>query len=391
MPSSVFVILLSYISLFCLGFLDNHRGPFYQQIMMDLGLNDTQISSFFTVTSIVAFVASYQMPWLLKKWRPMWVFRGSLVFFGLGFILISLSRTWSFLLLASSVFGAAFGVLTVVQNLMIYVGSQEKNRSRLYSGLHSMYAFAALLAPLSINFFLNLGWGWRGTFRWISLVPFVTVIFSFFKNVNLSTQGQKYMKQESQEERQVKKKSRSEWWWAHYVAFIFSLYISSEIVVASRMVVLAERTLGLSLSEANRYLTFFFVALLLGRLILTAVPVKRALVMILIVELLGSGLFVTLGLFDRMEWLIVSGFFMSAVFPLSLEYISRYFPSTADYVISITMAFGSLTVVLAHFLVGYFTDIWGIQQALYLAPVFLTLSLFLFMIGHHVRTRTASN
>ena len=78
-------IIISYLSLLALGFVDNLRGPFYLQLLEDLSLSNTAGSAFFTVPSLVAFFMGLNLPRIISKVRILNILRVGLLFIFFGF------------------------------------------------------------------------------------------------------------------------------------------------------------------------------------------------------------------------------------------------------------------------------------------------------------------
>ena len=59
-------IILAYLSLMSLGFLDNTRGPFFPDLIESLSLSDFLSALFFVTTSVAAVISGFAGAPVLK-------------------------------------------------------------------------------------------------------------------------------------------------------------------------------------------------------------------------------------------------------------------------------------------------------------------------------------
>ena len=172
--------MAAYLALLSFGLLDNIRGPFFPDLISDLSLRDDQASWFFAIASVVAFFGSYLAPRIQQTIGAIQGLRVGLLLISAGFYLMTLAESLFQLLLACAVFGMGMGVLQVFEHICIQEGSPPQLRRRLFNGLHSFYAAAAILAPLSATWIFDYGKSWRWGFKIVALVPLVTLVYALF-------------------------------------------------------------------------------------------------------------------------------------------------------------------------------------------------------------------
>src|SRR6185437_9510904 len=115
-----------------------------------------------------------------KRWGTVAVVRGGQILMAAGFAAIALAQNLWSLLAFCAAFGFGFGILNVAQNLLILEGSSGPWRRRFFSGLHGMYAFASLLAPLICAAIFRMHRDWRFGFVVFAALVSISVITSFF-------------------------------------------------------------------------------------------------------------------------------------------------------------------------------------------------------------------
>lgn len=350
------LVWLSYSSLLVLGLLDNVRGPFFPEILSELQLNGSAGSLFFAVTSMMAFLGSWSCQFILKKRDSMFLMWVAGFNFAVGYIAIALSHDFFIVLAACALFGLAFGIWNVGQNLLIVEGCAPEFRRRAFNGLHSMYGLAALLAPIVASGFRWVGFDWRQSFLALSVFPLWLGIWSFAWRDKTRAHSE-----ESPAQPFTPAERRLGW----VLALILAGYLWGELSVTTRFVLWLRTDLGFSPDRANFYQSAFFAGLLGGRLILSFVPLKGISNWSLMILSSGvSALLLYLGLLSSPLWILLSGFTMSPFFPVLMDQINLMFGKKSAQALGVVIGSGSLSVVVMHVVIGGVTDWMGLTLAL---------------------------
>lgn len=372
-------VLFAYASLLSLGFMDNLRGPYFPQILTDLQLGDIKGAYFFAVPSLVAFLVSFMTKSWAERFGSLWCIRIGLLLMGLGYIFIGKSEGFGWLLISTTFFGFGFGLISVAQNLSIQENSSETIRRRLFSGLHGMYGFSSLMAPVVASALFSFGVIWRHAFLWMALVPWIVFL------ATLSRPSVPLKIKESSEKIRI---SLIEHRHMLVVGFIISFYLMSEVSISSRMVLFLQREYAMAPELGSLYLAGFFLLLTSCRLALAFLSLhKWSSIKIIHISLLSSIVFSLLGLFYKPWLLCLSGLTMGPVFPVALDYISQKFGTKSSMAISYCVGLCSLMVVAMHYVVGSLTEAFGIRWALLVGPV----GLAIVSLGLFLQEREGSN
>ncbi|MBK9321713.1 MAG: MFS transporter [Bdellovibrionaceae bacterium] len=360
-------IVLAYLSLFALGISDNVRGPLFPEILKEFAVTDARGAQFFALSSFLGFLGSYGVRFLLLKLRRVSTLQIALLLMTIGLIGMGSAIQFSSLLFFSAIFGLSLGIIGVVQNILVTVGSSPHRRQRLLSGLHSIYGISSFLAPLLVAAINSWVGSWRFVFWSVAAVPFLLMFGAFFEKderalplVNV--------------EKLFGKEPNLEHAAQTYLGFSLGLYVLAEILISSRLALFIRRELGLGLQDSSYYLTGFFVCLLLGRGLFALIHFNFSLRRMLSVSLVLSAFCIILGLVYHPFFLVLSGATMAPFYPLAISYIHHHFESHIDSAVSSAMAIQSLLTVLMHVGVGYLTDVFGISKAMWVGPVALVLS-----------------
>lgn len=360
-------VLFTYLSLFIFGFIDNARGPVYPKVIEVFNASNSESSWMFTLTSLVSFLMSLAIPLWLARFGAVKASKAAMLFHAAALLAMGgagLSGEYFWLFLAGSAcLGVAIGIQSVTVNLIISKVSTPYNGSRLFSGLHSMYGMASLLAPLLLGVTFGLGLSWQWTLIVLTALPLAHFIFYFrLAPLDLS--------------QAATAKGGAPFKTVARLGVVFSFYMATEILISSRMVAYLNSTDTVGLDKASYALTAFFILLLAGRLFFSfhtpRIPGK-------ILLLVSAG--ATLGFYlAALLWnplaLALTGASISYFFPFGMNHIkSRY--DQAEAIIAKVMMFSGAMLASMHFLFGLLSDSFGIERAMWIGPMFVLVVLAL--------------
>lgn len=358
-------VICAYLSLLSMGLLDNVRGAFYPDILNQFSLNDTLGAWFYMSTSLVAFVFSYYSGYFVKRFGILNGLRIGLVTLAIGYGFMGLSESFSQVIIGAVGFGVGFGLISSIINLAVSEGASYKYRRQLFSGLHTNFALAALMAPLISNFLISFNMTWEQSFVVVCILPVSVFIYALTqKERDSEVNIEAHAPSEAS-----KADLQAPWWVLVLMSLSLVFYLWTEIGIGSRLVVYSRRFEDLSAIEANTRLTFFFMSLLIGRILFSIRNWRISNINVLCLSSFGSGFFILLGLNSSSYLICLSGFFMAPFFAVLIEYIVELYPKRSGAMIPIVIAFGSLGIVAMHFVIGALTDLFGIHAALYVAAV----------------------
>lgn len=371
-------VIFAYLCLLALGFMDNTRGAVFEDFIQRLSLTDSKASWFFVIPSTFAFLSSLLCRSWIEKWGPVSMLRVGLVLMGLSIFSFGITDSYNVILLEAVLFGVGFGIVSVAQNVAISSTVKAAYRRQLFSGLHGMYGLASLLAPLMAGYLFSLGFQWQDIFLFAVIIPVLVLVLmslvSFPKWSQLQHNGNESAGAILGDLTAPIKRRQV------FLAASLSVYLIAEISISSRLVVLVQRKLGLPPENATVYLVVFFLCLFFSRMLFALVKFERLSTRLLLqLCLWGSAVLTLAGLTVSPWFLSFSALTMAPFFPAAMDYISDRFGVHAHFGMAYTMAFASLTVVGMHFLVGVFTDYYGIERALWVAPAALIVSSLLLL------------
>lgn len=366
------LIALAYISLLSLGLIDNIRGPFYPEVLADLGLSGTKGSAFFAVTSLVATAGSFLSQPLLARVSAPRVLLLASVIFGVGFACVSRADSFWTLVLSCALFGAGFGVMNVTQNVLICEHAPVAWRRRLLNGLHAMYGLSALVAPLAASATRAAGGTWRDGFLLAAVLPLLVSGWGF-----IQFRGQSEVRAEAAQPhaRWTFTERRARWGFT----LLMALYLWGELSISTRMVLWLRAERGYAPDAADLLLALFFATLLGGRVLFGVLHLRawssRA---ILIASALVSAVVYACALLIEPMLLMLCGLTLAPFYPVAMDLISERFGPRSAPALARIIGGGNLSLVGMHVALGWLGDWRGITFALgsgSLALLFIALGL----------------
>ncbi len=369
-------VITAYVTLFCLGLLDNARGPFFADIMRDLQLNNWQGSLFYAVSSMLAYFTGVRVAHWAHRFGTINVLRMGQVSMGFGFAAIATAHSLPTLLIFCAAFGSGFGLINVAQNFLILESASGALRRRLFSGLHGMYAFASLIAPLICAELFRGGRDWR--FGFIAFAS--TLIIAF--GLSFIAKNHKLPKQISPEvstdiltdistRSELEPSMLKKYFW---LLILISFYTLAEIALTTRLSLFLRIEKGFAPADAANWLAYFFVAMLFGRVVFLIFHFHWRTNQIILVSLVLSLILFSLGLKFHVGFLLLCGVTLGPIFGLCLDHIAELHPNAAHEAVSYMIAKSGLFIVTMHLLTGVLSDAIGIGKALALGPLYLLIA-----------------
>ena len=351
---NVSFILLAYFALFTLGLIDNSRGPVYPEVLNQFQILKSQGSIIFSLSSLMAFIMAIFSKFWLRKWGAVTSTKISISLHFIATILMGVAGKTSdgfpLFVLASAIFGIGVGVQSISLNMIIANAVDVDKRQKYFAGLHSMYGFASFIAPVLMSSVYHFNFSWQYYFIFLSIVPLVL----FFASLQIKT-GDKKITSESKAP--VDKKLATK------LGILFSFYVSTEVMISSRLVVYLNEVWKYELDRSSSMLSIFFLLLLLGRILFIFVPNKVDSKLLLKSSAFITIIFLLIGMNYNPLFLALAGGSMSFFFPCAMSWISIRYHEQAESLISIVMTFVGGMIVSMHGLFGVISDIYGLSAA----------------------------
>ncbi len=359
--------IFAYLSMFVLGMADNIRGPLFPELISFFKLTNTEGSLSFAAASAAALAGNIASAALLKKMNLAQVLSLSLFLMAVGLFLMGIAPQFNFFIGAAIIFGASLGLMGVIQNLMVAENVGSVSQSKALSGLHGIYGLSSLIAPLIASYAPAVFGNWRAAFF---ITALITLVFGF-ASVIIGSQP----RFEVHVVDKTTVKSKNSFWALLFFGGIFAFYVVSEIMLSTRLALYMRTYFSMDLESSSKYVTYFFVFLLLGRIIFAFKSFSASLKTQLNGSLVLSLILFILGMCFHPLFFVLMGLSMAPFYPLSVAYISEQTGIHRRQFITFALSFQSICVISMHLGVGYLTDQFGLFYAFGVGFISLLLSL----------------
>ena len=360
-------IIFSYFALFTLGIIDISRGPIYPSLLKVFNISNLEGSLIFSISSLTGFLVTLSSPLWLKKYgvvnpTKVALFLHFLSCFSMG---LSYSSQYGYyiFLLGAIFLGLGLGINSLTVNLLVTNCCEYSKQRKTLSGLHSMYGLSALLAPSVIGLIFKIGIDWGTYFYFLSLIPLCILLSSILLKDNFKEQSRLVFKLNLKE--------------SIIIGLIFSLYISVEMILSTRIVIFLNEIKGFDIESSSHLLSLFFVLLLIGRLSFSFISVPLSSTTILKISVLGTLISTILGTFFSGYFIVLSGLFLSVFFPFGVEWLSGIYKEKVNNVMSRTMTIVGGVLVLSHYTFGVIATNFGLDKAMVIVMFMSAVVLYL--------------
>lgn len=376
-------VLVAWSSLFALGLVDNARGPVFPDVLKEFQLTDTAGSFFFLAASLASVIHNTIFFRFLAQTDPKRLVGLYTLIMAGGALLIASATDYRATLAACAILGIGFGGLGVGQNAAVQMAPAE-HRQRAMGWLHTMYGLSSFAAPLLISY-LSTGMasgGWRFALTLLSLPSAFVGIFVIFESA-ISRRSAKRNSPPPQAPMEISQTKgpvpKAAWWGALMVA----LLVVCEIAVSSRLTLLARRDWGVTIEDAGLWLSGYFVAMTLSRLVLGLFKFSISSRNLLFCSIVSGFPFLIAGFFPlgfpreiRLLALVGFGLPIAMGYPLAMTRLAEIFGAGVQRVTSLCLIFQSGAAVLMHFTLGWGADMRGLLFVLGTVSILSLLGVF---------------
>jgi fucose permease len=161
-----------------------------------------------------------------------------------------------------------------------------------------------------------------------------------------------------------------------YLAIAF--YVAAEIGMASWLVTFLQEQHHQSVTVSNQSLSLFFAMIMTGRFLGGFVVHRIGYLHSIFFAALGALTFIALGLFgsDKLYFFLpLTGFFLSIIFPTLTAAVTDISKENTNTVLGLLFTFAGLGGLLGPWLVGWGSDLFGLQSGFAINLIFAVLLL----------------
>jgi len=351
-------------------------SPALASVLATLGAAETAGGTLFLAYFAGGTGSTLLLSWLPRVLSSTRVLQLSAVLAGAGLLGFSLSAGLGPALLLYGLVGAGNALLVAFPGALLARRYRESS-GRMMSFLYTFFAAGVTLCPLISGFLLSWGLPWQRTFQGMALLCLLAALLAGIPELpNIS--GSRGLRWAS-----LREAMRGDRGLLAGAVLLNVLYIGGETSVIGWVVYYLQKVFAgdTSVFRASRVLTYFWLFMVLGR-ILTALVVERAGTFVTLWVLVGGGCLAWTGAMLSGNLLLsealfaLTGLFFSGQFPLIASYAGRYAEQHTGLALSVILAGGGLGGAMFPFVVGWLSEHRGMQVGLASALSSLVLMLF---------------
>ncbi|MBI5122235.1 MFS transporter [Candidatus Roizmanbacteria bacterium] len=347
-------------------------------IAKDLSLSLTQVGFLGSIFSVSGIILSLPVGFISSRFGAIRVLTVALLFYGLGFLLTSLSHSYTFLIIAFSIAAISFGVFHPVSFSLVTRLSKKETLGRIMGDFMATGEFGRICLSGFLSF-IAFSIGWRQTsLIYVVISGLLLLIFFFFNFSQNQININENMETTPQEQINFIKIMKNK-------SFVLALFInffdnlaSSPLFIFLPFLLISK---GINPSILGAFTTAFFIGNLIGKMALgrltdkyknTNVFIVAELLMIIFIILLAySNLIFFIILFS-----IILGSLTMGTSPIRTTMITESNEHHGSYekAFGISSFIASISSALAPIILGYVADLYGIVNSFNLTAVFAFLA-----------------
>lgn len=374
----------AFFAFFVFGFSDNLKGAVLPALLQDLRIDYT-IGGSILLGLYIGFMAATLTTGLIADAlgkKTVLLIAGVSLALGVG----GFSSFSAPLLLGLSMFvlGYGLGALELGCNAII-VELHPTDKGRYLSLMSVMHGMGSMAAPFFAGLLLAAGTSWRTVYRWDFLLIGILLAYVAL-NRYPAIQSSSSDKIDFAHIGRTAFTPRMVWLYVAIVA-----YVAAEIGIASWLVEYLQKIRGQSVEASSGALSLYFGLMMVGRFVGSFVLERLGYLKSILAAMLGASACIALGLSGPAFALTASGFFLSIVFPAITATASDGLSENTNTVLGLLFTFAGLGGMLGPWLVGFASDILGIERGFWLNLGFalLTAIAAIVLLLQHSRKKNA--
>ncbi len=334
-------------------------GATLPRIISDFGWSYTATGIVISAGSVGYFISTFVSGILLHRLSPKLIVVLGLAIQAAGLSFFAAQPIILLNLLLSFMIGLGQGGTEVVVNFAV-VQIERDGESRLMNLMHAAFAVGAIIGPFAVGRIMDAGLNWQMIYRLMAMVTILMAgVLSLLPFSRLSREEEK-----SEHSPGLIQFLKHPLLILSFLVLFF--YVGTELGTSSWVSVYYVNFLGASASTGAYMVAIFWIGLLIGRLGLSGYRGQRQAELILILASICT-LALTFAILMRGPWLAGVGFFVSglgfsAIYPLIIALIGKYFKNGQGAAIGFVATGGGVGAFAFPFFMAAISDKFGIQR-----------------------------
>lgn len=366
-------------------------------IAKDLNLNLTQVGFLGSIFSVSGIILSLPVGFISSRFGTIRVLTLALLFYGLGFLLTSLSHSYISLIIAFSIAAISFGVFHPVSFSTVTRLSKKETLGRIMGDFMATGEFGRICLSGLLSF-IAFAIGWRQTsLIYVVISGLLLLIFFFFnfsKNQIEINENENMKKTPQKQTNFIKIMKNKSFILALFINFFDNL-ASSPLFIFLPFLLIHK---GVSPSVLGAFTTAFFFGNLFGKMALGRLTDKYKNTNVFIVAELLMVIFIILLAYNNLIFLIILfsiilGSLTMGTSPIRTTMITESNEHHGSYekAFGISSFVASISSALAPIILGYVADLYGIINSFNLSAIFALFAVASAYIYSYKKTKFLKN
>ncbi|MBE0068752.1 MFS transporter [Thermoanaerobacterium thermosaccharolyticum] len=362
----IFIVVLNYLLMLLIGLIDNIKGPVIAPIKSFYHIDYTYIGLLLFIGSLGFITASFIGGIIVNRYGSKAALSGGLIFIILGILGYFVSPFFFVFAVFFFIMNFGLGMLEIGINATAAV-TFVVNQALMMNLLHFFYGAGATISPNAAGRLVSLKYSWQNIYLFGGILAFLILIVVLFTRFPGTA---KYVGSGKVKYLDVLKDR-------HVILFsvMLGFYIASEVGIGNWAVTYLKGSYGMNSVKSSMYLSLFFAAFTIGRLLGGFVVEKIGYVKSIFIFASLAASFVALSMVNQNLSILLSiaGLFYSIIYPTTMALAMKSFKENTGVVISVIVTVSSSINMVANFIIGKLSDLFGVFIGFSFIVVFMVL------------------
>lgn len=362
----IFIVILNYLLMLFIGLIDNIKGPIIAPIKSFYHIDYTYIGLLLFIGSLGFIIASFIGGIIVNRYGSKAALSGGLIFIILGILGYFVSPFFFVFAVFFFIMNFGLGMLEIGINATAAV-TFVVNQAIMMNLLHFFYGAGATISPNAVGRLIEMRYPWQNIYLlggMITAAMLVVVLLTRFPG------AARYLNRDKVRFIDVLKDK-----YVILFSIMLGFYISSEVGIGNWAVTYLKGAYGMNSVKSSMYLSLFFAAFTIGRLLGGFVVERIGYVksIFIFASLAASSVALSMVNQNLSILLSIAGLFYSIIYPTTMALAMKSFKENTGVVISVIVTVSSSINMVANFIIGKLSDIFGVFIGFSFIVVFMVL------------------
>ncbi|WKV10153.1 MFS transporter [Thermoanaerobacterium sp. CMT5567-10] len=362
----IFIVALNYFLMFFIGLVDNIKGPVIAPIKSFYHIDYTYIGLLLFIGSLGFIIASFIGGIIVNRYGSKAALSGGLIFIILGILGYFVSPFFFVFAVFFFIMNFGLGMLEIGINATAAV-TFVVNQAIMMNLLHFFYGAGATISPNAVGRLIEMRYPWQNIYLlggMITAAMLVVVLLTRFPG------AARYLNRDKVRFIDVLKDK-----YVILFSIMLGFYISSEVGIGNWAVTYLKGAYGMNSVKSSMYLSLFFAAFTIGRLLGGFVVERIGYVksIFIFASLAASSVALSMANQNLSILLSIAGLFYSIIYPTTMALAMKSFKENTGVIISVIVTVSSSINMVANFIIGKLSDIFGVFIGFSFIVIFMVL------------------